>query len=82
MAYSGNISFLFSPATKLPKKRRMNATRLRALSKDERCSICLEAYALNESISDLKPCRHLFHHKCIARWLRKKNSCPMCRAKQ
>lgn len=26
------------------------------------------------------PCSHQFHNKCLARWTRQSNTCPMCRA--
>lgn len=42
------------------------------------CSICLT----NCSPKQLKtlPCEHQFHKKCVNKWLKKNNSCPLCRA--
>ena len=42
------------------------------------CSICLEQYKLNEKIIQLD-CDHIFHKECLNLWLKKNNSCPICR---
>lgn len=62
----------------------------------EECSICLNPIkqmtkwdklhlgyptTTNSSIFISKLyCKHLFHRKCIEKWLLKSNSCPNCRA--
>ncbi|KNE61876.1 hypothetical protein AMAG_07148 [Allomyces macrogynus ATCC 38327] len=48
------------------------------------CSICLEDYALNDTIREL-PCHHDFHAKCVQPWLERALTdrviaCPVCRA--
>lgn len=47
---------------------------------DDKCAICLVP---NENLDGQKfvklPCNHEFHDTCILPWLRKTNSCPMCR---
>ncbi|KAF4756281.1 26S protease regulatory subunit 8, partial [Perkinsus olseni] len=53
-------------------------------SADFECAICLEGHA---NISDEFPkawvarlrCGHMYHHDCIAAWLKKDGSCPLCR---
>jgi len=40
------------------------------------CTICL--MEITNNIKAL-PCAHVFHTHCIDRWLRLKNSCPLCR---
>jgi len=46
---------------------------------NENCPICLEKFNTGEYYRKLK-CNHLFHKKCIDRWIKKdKNECPMCR---
>ena len=43
------------------------------------CPICLDEFKESEYYRNLK-CNHSFHKKCIDRWLKKENNCPMCRA--
>jgi hypothetical protein len=44
------------------------------------CSICLEDYEDGMEVV-VTPCpgRHEFHYRCIANWLRRSNTCPLCR---
>ena len=43
------------------------------------CSICLESYTLTCNIYTT-PCGHVFHYKCIRKWLESGNQhCPKCR---
>ncbi|CAL5081217.1 unnamed protein product [Urochloa decumbens] len=46
----------------------------------ERCAICVTNYEDGEACSVLPGCAHMFHKPCVANWLRKKNTCPLCRA--
>jgi hypothetical protein len=42
----------------------------------EICSVCLD----NENCVDCKTsCSHNFHARCLSQWVKKNNSCPMCR---
>uniref|UniRef100_J3MGR3 RING-type E3 ubiquitin transferase n=1 Tax=Oryza brachyantha TaxID=4533 RepID=J3MGR3_ORYBR len=43
------------------------------------CRICLEAYELGEALGTL-PCGHSFHRVCAAKWFKRLDSCPLCRA--
>jgi len=49
----------------------------------EKCSICLEQLRKhrtpNGSVRCL-PCCHVFHNRCIDRWLLHNSTCPMCRS--
>ncbi|KAL2239388.1 UNVERIFIED_CONTAM: E3 ubiquitin-protein ligase [Sesamum indicum] len=46
------------------------------------CSICLEELLKGEVTEVIRlPCSHVYHEVCILGWLRKKQSCPICRAK-
>uniref|UniRef100_A0A0E0JEC0 RING-type E3 ubiquitin transferase n=1 Tax=Oryza punctata TaxID=4537 RepID=A0A0E0JEC0_ORYPU len=46
---------------------------------DGKCAICLEEYKDNSLLGILK-CNHDFHTDCVKRWLKEKNSCPICKA--
>ena len=44
------------------------------------CSICLDAFVLQEKLRRIKGCGHLFHQRCIREWFATGDSrCPMCR---
>ncbi|KAF7635733.1 RING-type domain-containing protein, partial [Meloidogyne graminicola] len=45
----------------------------------ECCSICLDEFKLNERAQQLIQCNHIFHKKCIQKWLKKNSTCPLCR---
>ncbi|XP_047965973.1 RING-H2 finger protein ATL22-like [Salvia hispanica] len=42
------------------------------------CCICLEKIKTDD-VALLMQCKHLFHPKCIVLWMRKSQSCPLCR---
>ena len=42
------------------------------------CSICLEEISMGAK-TILLPCGHMFHSNCILTWLKKNNTCPLCR---
>lgn len=48
--------------------------------KDSECSICISEYLNNEYYRTLN-CGHTFHKRCIDKWIKKNNSCPICREK-
>jgi len=43
------------------------------------CAICIENIKVNEWYKQLPECEHYFHADCIDRWLRRQDSCPLCR---
>jgi len=43
------------------------------------CSICIENIKINDWYKQLPQCEHYFHADCIDRWLRVRDSCPLCR---
>ena len=44
----------------------------------ETCAICYNP--LTDVSSEILECRHQFHTMCISTWLKRANTCPMCRA--
>lgn len=47
-------------------------------SSTECCAICQCEYTDHEHVRILK-CKHMYHKKCIDKWLSFSDSCPMCR---
>ena len=43
------------------------------------CCICLNNMKVNEEVVKLK-CKHLFHFKCLDKWIENKQVCPFCRS--
>ena len=44
------------------------------------CYICFDPYKPKELKRVLPKCGHVFHKKCIDKWLKHKSSCPECRS--
>ncbi|EXC17855.1 E3 ubiquitin-protein ligase RING1-like protein [Morus notabilis] len=42
------------------------------------CVICMEEVMIGSQLIHM-PCAHQFHEDCILQWLKKANSCPLCR---
>jgi len=60
----------------LPRKK-VDEEMLGAEHKAE-CSICMDEVNIGEEVTVL-PCKHWFHHGCIAAWLSEHDTCPHCR---
>jgi len=43
------------------------------------CAICFKKFYQNTILKSLNPCSHIFHAKCIDKWLREHSTCPLCR---
>ena len=60
--------------------RRYAKLRVRELSEKEAkesCAICLTEFEEGKGV-ELPDCGHIFHEKCIKKWLEQKNTCPLC----
>lgn len=44
---------------------------------DESCTICLDTFQNREIIRTLI-CKHIFHKKCIDKWIKQTERCPNC----
>ena len=62
----------------LPETTIEDVSKLDAEKKN--CVICLEEFK-NKDKAIILPCIHLFHKNCIKNWLKKQNSCPICKFK-
>ena len=62
----------------LPETKIEDVSKLDADKKN--CVICLEDFK-NKDKAIILPCIHLFHNNCIKNWLKKQNSCPICKFK-
>ena len=47
------------------------------VGEDEKCMICMEEFEVGDTIKRLR-CKHLYHSKCISKWLKQKKTCPIC----
>ncbi|KAK9059511.1 hypothetical protein SSX86_020215 [Deinandra increscens subsp. villosa] len=45
------------------------------------CSICLEGFNEGEICRVIPVCDHVFHARCVDRWLTKVPNCPICRTR-
>lgn len=50
-------------------------------SVDEACPICMVEFEKDQNVINL-PCnkKHIFHDSCIGEWIRRNNTCPLCKA--
>eukprot|EP01065_Artemidia_motanka_P010939 TRINITY_DN1588_c0_g1_i2.p1 TRINITY_DN1588_c0_g1~~TRINITY_DN1588_c0_g1_i2.p1 ORF type:complete len:381 (+),score=57.11 TRINITY_DN1588_c0_g1_i2:52-1194(+) len=65
------------------KKRLDRMVKLKAegFGEGDLCGVCLDDLSENKvGIVQLR-CGHGFHRDCIEQWLKRKNNCPICRAK-
>ncbi|KAK1409160.1 hypothetical protein QVD17_35685 [Tagetes erecta] len=46
-------------------------------NKEEMCAICQENFKFGKRVIVL-PCCHVYHRKCIIKWLKLKKNCPVC----
>lgn len=63
------------------KKRKIGSTYFRDMVNIESksCGICYGDFKGNQKCSTLR-CHHIFHSKCIKKWIKDSWCCPMCRS--
>ncbi|KAJ6544031.1 hypothetical protein B0H19DRAFT_957044 [Mycena capillaripes] len=45
----------------------------------DRCGICMTQFKKAERAQLSGGCQHAFHHRCLARWVARSRTCPLCR---
>ncbi|KAJ7689451.1 hypothetical protein B0H17DRAFT_847553, partial [Mycena rosella] len=45
----------------------------------DRCGICMTQFRKAERARLSAACKHAFHERCLARWIVRSCTCPMCR---
>ncbi|KAJ7031937.1 hypothetical protein C8F04DRAFT_959564 [Mycena alexandri] len=45
----------------------------------DRCGICMTQFKKAESARLSEGCKHVFHDRCLARWVARSRTCPLCR---
>ena len=46
--------------------------------KEDSCAICLQKFKGTDIIKEFC-CKHIFHKKCLLKWLQNSNLCPLCK---
>ena len=46
--------------------------------KEDSCTICLQKFKGTDIIKEFC-CKHIFHKKCLLKWLKTSNNCPLCK---
>ncbi len=54
-------------------------SKLQAIRFNINCAICYENYAEGDTLISPDKCGHVFHKKCLDKWLEQKKECPTCR---
>jgi hypothetical protein len=76
--YDSDIEARLIPNLSQIDKKTISYEELLNNDEDNDCTICLEEFNNDEEIIKLK-CNHFFHSKCIDDWIKKNQSCPLCR---
>jgi transcription termination factor 2 len=69
------VGFSSNKIPKTLKKKKKKKKKDKTLN--IKCSICLEK--LTVRTSKVIPCGHVYHKKCLSKWCRVSNKCPLCR---
>ncbi len=46
--------------------------------KEDTCAICKQTFKGTDIIKEFC-CKHIFHKKCLLKWLQTSNFCPLCK---
>ncbi|KAJ7634669.1 hypothetical protein FB45DRAFT_744590 [Roridomyces roridus] len=45
----------------------------------DRCGICMTQFKNADHARMIDVCKHAFHERCLARWVMRSRTCPLCR---
>ncbi len=64
----------------LCKKKRLTLGKYQIITENDTgtCSVCLDSFKKGLYKRTLN-CGHLFHKKCVDKWISREKSCPLCR---
>lgn len=51
------------------------------IKNNKKCNICFQQFKVGEYKRKLPNCKHIYHKKCIDKWLKIDSRCPICRDK-
>lgn len=66
-------------ARQLPSKEYAADSKEKGRSDTAMCPICLQDYKKGDKLAVLPVCHHVYHSRCVTRWLRVRGDCPICR---
>ena len=73
-----NYRLVLTAASAIDSLEKVKLEDLGEVTKRENACICFEGLNTKKLAMKL-PCQHLFHDRCIAKWLQSSHFCPLCR---
>lgn len=61
-------------------KKCLTQTQFKDCKNQSDCWICLESFKVEDVILAVNTCKHIFHEKCIEKWIMMREICPVCRS--
>ena len=65
-------------SSRLINKKTITRFFTNSMDSESTCIICLDEFKLKDKLRCL-PCKHFFHDICITDWLKRNETCPLCR---
>lgn len=75
---SQELSFDENDKTK-PAEEVEEDNEISSIDGEEQCTICYCCFEEGDRVGSLA-CDHLFHSECLKTWLRRQNTCPLCKS--